>query len=129
MNKDTIIQYAVYALWATLVFVLTLIINRKVKQRQAAKKAKLNPSVNLYPYEFPQAKGEITFFFDADSEIEYEFFVESALDSKLHIFASGKSRVGGQKIKFDTSTVENGVYFYGIRTPYQRLDKRVEIVN
>ncbi len=124
-----IMQYLSYGLWATLIVILIYITNRKVKQRKAAKQAKLNPSVNLYPFELVEAKGEITIFFSADDAMDYEFFVESAIDSVRVYQSKGVCRPGGQKIKFDTTTVENGQYFYGIQTPFQRVEKKIVIRN
>lgn len=129
MNKDELIQYASYALWVTLIVILILIINRKAKQRLAAKKALLNPNVLLYPYEFPNAFGEISFFFEADAAIDYTFFLIDANTNAQITIASGISRVGGQKVPFDTTTLPNGTYYYGIETQFQRIEKKLRITN
>ena len=129
MNKNEIMQYAIYVLWGLLILVLTLIINRKVKQRAAAKKALLNPMVNLYPFELTYATGAINFFFDADDAMEYKFFVTNFATKETEILAEGKCRKGGQKIPFNTSSVSNGTYFFGIETEFQRVEKRIVIRN
>jgi hypothetical protein len=129
MNKDELIQYASYALWVTLIVILILIINRKAKQRMAAKKALLNPNVLLYPYEFPNAFGEISFFFEADTAIDFTFFLIDTSTNEQITIASGISRVGGQKVPFDTTTLPNGTYYYGIETKYQRIEKKLRITN
>jgi len=129
MNKDELIQYATYALWVTLIIILILIINRKAKQRLAAKKALLNPNVLLYPYEFPNAFGEISFFFEADTAIDYTFFLIDANTNEQIVIASGTCRVGGQKVPFDTKKLPNGTYYYGIETKFQRIEKKLRITN
>ena len=129
MNKEELLQYASYALWITLIVSVILILNRRVKQNEAAKKALLHPNVLLFPYEFPNAFGEISFFFEADSSIDYTFFLIDFETNKQISIASGTTRVGGQKIKFDTTSVPNGTYFYGIETIYQRIEKKLRITN
>ena len=129
MNQEDILQYASYALWVTLILIVILIINRKVKQRIAAKKALLNPLVILYPYEFRKASGQITFFFEADEAMEYHFFITNAETNESRTITRGICRKGGQKVQLDTTEVSNGIYFYGIETPFQRVEKRVIIEN
>lgn len=123
------LQYATYALWITLIISIIIIVNRKAKQRAAAKKAMLHPLVNLFPYEFPKANGKITFFFEADEAMQYRFFITNTGDHVSTTIAEGNCRKGGQKISFDTSLLPNGTYFYGIETPYQRVEKRIILEN
>jgi hypothetical protein len=99
------------------------------KQRLAAKKALLNPNVLLYPYEFPNAFGEISFFFEADTAIDYTFFLIDANTNEQIVIASGTCRVGGQKVPFDTKKLPNGTYYYGIETKFQRIEKKLRITN
>lgn len=129
MNKEEFMHYASYALWFTLIVIVILIINRKAKQRVAAKIALLNPNVLLYPYEFPNAFGEISFFFEADAAIDYTFFLIDAQTNEQILIKSGTSRIGGQKVQFNTKTLPNGTYFYGIETQYQRIEKKLRITN
>lgn len=126
---DIFMQYAVYVLWAGLILVLLLIANNRFKARQRAKLAKRNPEVRLYAYEYPSASGAITFFFEADEALEYTFFVINANNNEKHIIAQGTCRKGGQKIQFDTTTVDNGTYYYGIENQFQRTEKRLEVRN
>lgn len=126
---DIFMQYAVYALWAGLFLVLLLIANNRYKANQRAKHAKRNPEIKLFPYEYPTAKGEITFFFEADEALEYTFFIQSRDYSEKHVLAEGKCKKGGQKIHFDTTKVKNGHYYYGLETSFQKTEKRVEVRN
>jgi hypothetical protein len=126
---DILMQNAVYVLWITLILVLLLIVNNRYKARQHAKLAKRNPEIRLFPFEYTSASGTITFFFDADETLDYRFFIQNSTSSEKHIIAQGKCKKGGQKIQFDTTTVENGVYYYGLETEFQRTEKRVEVRN
>jgi len=126
---DIFMQYAVYALWVGLFIVLLLIANNRYKAHQRAKHAKRNPEIRLFPYEYPTAKGEITFFFEADEPLEYHFFVHNTASGEKLILAEGKCRKGGQKIQFDTTKVVNGHYYYGLATHFQKTEKRLEINN
>lgn len=126
---DIFMQYAVYVLWVGLFLVLLLIANNRFKANQRAKLAKRNPEIRLFPYEYPSASGAITFFFEADDALEYTFFVINANNNEKHIIAQGTCRKGGQKIKFDTTTVDNGTYYYGIENQFQRTEKRLEVRN
>jgi len=123
------IQNAVYFLWGTLIVVLILILNRYAKARAKARAAKLNPQVRLYAFELTKAKGEITFFFEADDVLDYEFFIEQAEKKTRTIIYSGQCKAGGQKVKFDTTKIANGNYYYGIQTAFQRSEKLVVIEN
>jgi hypothetical protein len=129
MIENEILQYANYALWITLIVIITIIINRLAKRRAAAKKSMLHPLVNLFSYEFPKASGKITFFFEADEAMQYCFFIKNTNNHESTIIAQGNCRKGGQKIHFDTTSLPNGTYFYGIETPYQRVEKRIIIEN
>lgn len=126
---DIFMQYAVYVLWAGLILVLLLIANNRYKAHQRVKLAKRNPEIRLFPYEYPSASGTITFFFDADDALDYTFFLQNANNAEKHIIAQGTSRKGGQKIQFDTTTVDNGHYYYGIENQFQRTEKRLEVRN
>lgn len=129
MNKSELLQYASYALWISLIVVFILIINRKAKQRAAAKKALLHPMINLFTYELPQASGTINFFFDADEAIDYRFFITQTNTGATTTLAQGTCKKGGQKILFDTTSFDNGIYFYGIETAFQRVEKRLIVAN
>ncbi len=126
---DIFLQYAVYVLWAGLIIVLLLIINSRYKAYERAKSAKRNPQIHLYAYEYPSAGGAITFFFEADAPIAYSFFILNAQSAEKLIIDSGTCRKGGQKVQFDTTQVENGVYFYGVETNFQKTEKRLEVRN
>lgn len=129
MNKSELLQYASYALWISLIVVFILIINRKAKQRAAAKKALLHPMINLFAYELPKASGTINFFFDADEALDFHFFITQISTGITTTLAQGTCKKGGQKIMFDTTTLANGIYFYGIETGFQRVEKRLIVEN
>lgn len=129
MNQDEILQYAIYALWVALILLVIIIINRKVKQRIAARNALRNPEVRLYSYELQKASGKITFFFEADEPIAYSFYIVSEDNSIKHEVAAGITKRGGQKLQFETNILPNGVYYYVITTDFQKIDKRLIIQN
>jgi hypothetical protein len=125
---DVVLDYAVYILWFTLFLVLLLIVNARFKKHQRAKLKERNPEIHLYSYEYPKAKGEISLFFEADDFIPYELFLLNTKTQDKRVVAHGVSKKGGQKISVDTTQFEVGLYYYGIITEHQRIDKKLEIV-
>jgi ribosomal protein L2 len=126
---EIFIQYGTYFLWGSLLLVLLLIANNKYKARQAAKHAKRNPEIRLYSYEFPKASGEINFFFEADEKMECTFFLMPLDKGEKIILTKAAARKGGNKLKIDSTNIPNGIYYYGIETASQLVEKKIAIEN
>lgn len=124
-------EYIIYALWIGLglLAILILYFNNKVKKQNAAEAAKEYPKIELAPFEREIASGEITVFFVADEVMDYELFMVNESTKEEFQIQNGKARVGGQKLPIDTTSFENGFYFYGIRTPHHTIEKKIRIQN
>ncbi|MFT7345011.1 MAG: hypothetical protein ACI9XP_001605 [Lentimonas sp.] len=84
---------------------------------------------NLYTIEIQPSKGEIEFFYELKQLKECTLSLLNVKLEKILEVDKRMGKIGGQKIKFDTSTVENGTYFYQLETDNQKISKKIFINN
>lgn len=83
----------------------------------------------LYALEKPVAEGEVVFYFTAESPRAFTFEI---LDKDLQLktlVKEGDCTAGGNIIRFDSSVLENGTYYFRVRTENQNTMKKMQVKN
>ena len=83
----------------------------------------------LYGLETHPAKGEIEFYFTTNSKRDITLELLNDDLSNHSIIQSKNAAVGGHIIRFNTETIQNGTYFYQLRTENQKTMKRFTVEN
>ncbi|MBL1279399.1 MAG: hypothetical protein COA33_003970 [Fluviicola sp.] len=116
-------------LWVTLIILLAFIGYRWLLRRLSKGNVNTADYCTLYNIEENPASGEIPFYFTSNEEKE---FTLSVLDAEMNDFmevATGKCSIGGNIIRFDSSKIPNGDYFYSLKTKNQKAVKKMQILN
>ncbi len=83
----------------------------------------------LFGLESNPAAGEVAFYFTSENVKEVAFQI---LDENMNLLQEVSRKEcfpGGNIIRFDTTTISNGHYFYCLRTDNQKTMKKMEVRN
>lgn len=83
----------------------------------------------LYGLEETPSKNEVSFYFTSNSEHSIELSLLTNELTTLQIIAEKTVNEGGHIIRFDTTTVPNGNYFYCLKTDNQKTMKKMIVAN
>ena len=82
----------------------------------------------LYPLDINPSSGEIPFYFATELVKSIRLTIENEEGTILEL-ANQEFEVGGHIIRFDTTTLPNGLYFYCLKTDIQETKKKFRITN
>ena len=83
----------------------------------------------LYSLEIEPASGELPFYFTSAKEKKVSV---SLLDSDMNFLqeiAQQDCKVGGNIIRFDSTQIPNGNYYYCLKTDNQKVMKKMRVLN
>ena len=83
----------------------------------------------LYSIERRTVNGEVVLFFEASAKRQVKMVLMNEGWEELKTLFEGESKIGGNKVKFDSTAFENGSYFYGLITDNQNIRKKIIIEN
>ena len=83
----------------------------------------------LYSLEQEPAVGEATFYFTSDSEKEFSLKILDEEMKEVSIVKKGKCTEGGNIVRFDTTSLSNGMYYYSLQTNNQKTSKKMSVRN
>ncbi|MCH2225125.1 MAG: hypothetical protein MK066_10185 [Crocinitomicaceae bacterium] len=84
----------------------------------------------LYPLEKDPVEGEIEFYFTSDKKKSFEITIlNSKLEQVLQVVSKESCFIGGNIIRYDSSKLSNGQYFYCLKTPNQKTMKKMIVNN
>lgn len=82
----------------------------------------------LYNLDQDPANGELSFYFVCPAPLHVQFGIWKNRQL-LHELANQSFEKGGHIIRFDSTLLENGTYYYGIVTADQETTKRMQVLN
>lgn len=84
----------------------------------------------LYPLEIDPVEGEIEFYFTSDKKKSFEIIIlDSSLEQVLEVVNKESCFIGGNIIRYDSSNLPDGQYFYCLKTPNQKTMKKMVVKN
>lgn len=81
----------------------------------------------LFGLEQPQVTGEVEFYFTLEQPRAIVFCILDSAMNEMKVVADQDFTSGGHILRFDTRTLENGVYFYCLRSDNQKTMKRMVV--
>lgn len=108
----------------SLIVLLGIISYRKLLQYLSRNRIRTEEYINLYDLELSSITGEIEFYFTLPTTKFVQFEILDSNWLKILELASKEFEPGGHIIRFDSSSVSAGTYYYGIRTEGQVLHKK-----
>jgi hypothetical protein len=82
----------------------------------------------LYTLDHEPATGEVSFYFVCPETTFVTFAIWKG-DEIIKKLTSQEYENGGHLLKFQTSEIENGLYYFGIETTKQKTQKRFTVQN
>lgn len=82
----------------------------------------------LYNLDQEPAQGELAFYFICSQECEVKFAIWQ-FNKVVYEVTQASFEKGGHILRFDSTKIANGVYYYGIVTSDQETKKRMTIAN
>jgi hypothetical protein len=82
----------------------------------------------LYNLDQDPASGELAFYFVCPASKNVQFGIWKN-QQMIHELANKEFDKGGHILRFDSKMLENGIYYYGIKTNEQETIKRMEVLN
>lgn len=109
--------------------ILAIIIAYKLLLKRLSKgRVDSNDYCVLYSTESFKVKGEVEFYFQCPKSMHVDFKIWT-LSEEETIIASEDYDKGGHIIRYDTNSLANGIYTFGIETESQKTVKKFEIDN
>jgi hypothetical protein len=82
----------------------------------------------LYPLDINPSSGEIPFYFTTELVKSIRLTIENDSET-IKELANQEFGIGGHIIRFDSTTLPNGLYFYCLKTDIQETKKKFRITN
>lgn len=128
--KYTLPNIIIVALICSLTILIIAILYRKLIRHYNKNTPNKEDYCVLYSLETPtEARNEIEIYFTIDKPKHVKI---NLLDSKMQFLAlikEGDFTIGGHIVRFDTTTISNGVYFYSLQTDNQHTMKKMSVRN
>lgn len=108
----------------SLIVLLGIILYRKLLQYLSRNRIRTEEYINLYDLELSTVSGQIEFYFILPTSKFVQFEILDSNWQKILELAAKEFEQGGHIIRFDSSSISPGIYYYGIRTEGQVLHKK-----
>jgi hypothetical protein len=115
-------------LFVSFLILLAVIGYRALLRRFQRGQVKHKDYCELYTLDQEPAKGELSFYFVCPELTNVQFAIWQN-NSVIHEVANTSFEKGGHLLRFDSTKLANGVYYYGIITSDQQTKKRMTIAN
>lgn len=122
-------QSALAVLFTSLGILVLVIAYRKLLAYLGKGKKADVKYMKLYPIKSPSVQGRVVLFYEAEEKTDAEMVLLDKDWNLLQSIDKRISRIGGNKVDFDTTAVPNGTYFYKLITENQSDAKRIRIDN
>jgi hypothetical protein len=112
----------------TLFIVIGIILYRLLLRRLSKGKVDMDSFCTLYSLEKNPISGEVEFYFVSPDMIKVEFSIWKENDKIIEL-KNDYFKKGGHIVRFDSTSIPDGEYFFGLVTSKQRTIKRFKIQN
>jgi len=83
----------------------------------------------LYSLEIEPASGELPFYFTSDKVKHYRLLILDSDMNEILEIENKECKIGGNIIRFDSNELNNGGYFYCLKTENQKVVKKMQVQN
>lgn len=116
-------------LWVTLIILILVILYRRLLRYLGKGRVSQDDYCVLYGLEEQPSSGEIEFYFTSAKPKYYQLLILDEDMNKVHEVISKECHVGGNIVRFNSNQLENGIYFYCLKTDNQKTVKKMQIKN
>ncbi len=127
--KITFFSVAIPTLLISMAVLLLVILYRKLLSNMGRGEVIQAKYAKLYPIQRQPASGEIELFYELEENKEVEIVLLNMDMEVLRSIDQRSARKGGNKVQFDTTSIENGRYFFELRSENQKTAKTLIIKN
>jgi len=113
----------------TLFILLAVILYRLILRYMSRKHVKLAEYCTLFDVEDQPISGVIPFYFTTERDRHVKFLIETEQGNLVATVADQPFETGGHLLRFDSSILSNGTYFYILQTENQEIRKKLTIKN
>lgn len=125
----SIVNVALGVLFVSLSALILIIAYRKLLKYMGKGTPPKEDYCVLHALEVQPASGEVTFYFTSESKKEYTFQILNMNSELVVEVATGICKIGGNILRFDTSNISNGDYYYQLTTDNQKTAKKMAVKN
>ncbi len=122
-------QTVVLIMAVSLIILLMVIGYKKILKNFSKDHLSLEKYCVLYSLETEVAEGKIDFYFTTEEPRKVTFEILDENYQTLKVIFDKECEKGGNIVPFDTTTLENGNYFYCLKTYNQKTMKKVTVRN
>lgn len=115
-------------LFISLFIILAIILYRLLLRKLSKGKIDMDSFCTLYSLEKNPVSGEVEFYFVSPDMIKVEFSIWKE-NEKVFELKNDYFKKGGHIVRFESTSIPDGEYFFGIVTSNQRTVKRFKIQN
>lgn len=123
------LKYGVTVLWVSLLIILCIILYKKLLKKWQKDQPNADEFVILYALENPISKGVVEFLFEQKRKKNIHFSIEDKIGKELKVLLNDESKSGQHILKFDTTVLPDGNYFFVLKTDNQSTSKLMRIRN
>lgn len=116
-------------LYVSLGVLALIILYRLVLRRLAKGSVSTVKNCRLYNIEENPCAGELVFYFEAPEKMDFKFIIQDEDFNEVQLVQEGLAEPGGNLLRFDSTVLRNGSYFYVLETSYERNRKRMDVNN
>ena len=114
-------------LWVSIVVLVLVIAYKKLLVRLSKGDFKKEDYCALENLEMDPVTGELPFYFTSEKEKSVTLFLQDENMNDLMDIATLDCKIGGNIVRFDSSVLKNGTYFYCLRTDNQKICKKMRV--
>lgn len=112
-------------LWVSIIVLIVVIGYRKLLSYLGRNDIKTEDYCVLYNVEESPVTGEVPFYFTSEKIKNVSIWIQdSAMNDLIEIF-NQECKVGGNIIRYNSSNLKNGTYFYCLKTDNQKISKKM----
>ena len=83
----------------------------------------------LYSLEEPISTAQVQIYFTCEAKKNVQIVLFDEQMKEIRVLKEGDFEPGGHIVTFDTATVQNGQYFYGLKSENQKTMKKMIVNN
>jgi hypothetical protein len=116
-------------MFVTLFILLAIILYKKLINNLKKDNLNLTDYCVLHSFERDLQTGNLEFYFTNENTKHVAFEILSDKHEVIHTLEDKEFKPGGHIIRFDSTQLSNGLYYYQLRTDNQKTTKKMTIQN
>jgi len=120
---------ALGVLYVSLALIIVTIAYKKLLARLSRGSIDQEAFCVLFALEVDPASGELEFYFTTEQEKDVKLSILNENMDEIQTVVEKKATPGGNIVRFDSTSLSNGVYYYCLKTANQKTMKKLHVLN